>query len=275
MPNDEGGGAEQKRHEGVSEPNIDSTLNFSGNERRGAGTVPQEGPVDGSVPPLALSIMIFQRYDISKPNISASKSAAPEGGDKIPGMAASKKGFLSRSGSYQEQCRLDCKQAGIDFGNFTLADINHCWLALTLHEGLPCAAYKDMKPSYPCWCSNKCEICQQIAANVPFPESGPSVNNWVWRINTAYIMGQERERGCFSPFWVAFAILVGGLLLDVLVSVSLGVSALPVNIIIGVLIVLGLGTSFRLALECCQEWGARRNLQLTEVTLNPGYHPTV
>lgn len=36
-----------------------------------------------------------------------------------------------------------------------------------------------------------------------------------------------------SPLWVAFAILIGGLLLDVLISVSLGVSALPVNIIIG------------------------------------------
>lgn len=32
---------------------------------------------------------------------------------------------------------------------------------------------------------------------------------------------------------MAFAILIGGLLLDVLISVSLGVSALPVNIIIG------------------------------------------
>ncbi|XP_064990009.1 uncharacterized protein LOC135627731 [Musa acuminata AAA Group] len=266
MPNDEGGGAEQKRHEGVSEPNIYSTLNFSGNERRGAGTVPQEGPVDGSVPPLALSITIFQPDDISKPNISASKSAAAsEAGDKIPGMAASKKGFLSRSGSYQEQCRV-CQQETeeplIDLGcrcRGELAKAHHSCIDTWFHtKG-----------------SNKCEICQQIAANVPFPESGPSVNNWVWRINTAYIMGQERERGCFSPFWVAFAILVGGLLLDVLVSVSLGVSALPVNIIIGVLIVLGLGTSFRLALECCQEWGARRNLQLTQVTLNPGYHPTV
>lgn len=41
------------------------------------------------------------------------------------------------------------------------------------------------------------------------------------------------RQSCFSPLWVAFAILIGGLLLDVLISVSLGVSALPVNIIIG------------------------------------------
>ncbi|MQL92672.1 hypothetical protein Taro_025300 [Colocasia esculenta] len=57
------------------------------------------------------------------------------------------------------------------------------------------------------------EQCRQVAENVPSPESQPS--------------------GCFSPVWVAFFILIGGLLLDVLISVSLGVSALPVNIIIG------------------------------------------
>ncbi|XP_074577601.1 uncharacterized protein LOC141834043 [Curcuma longa] len=123
--------------------------------------------------------------------------------------------------------------------------------------------------------SNKCEICQQIAANVPFPESQHSSNSWLWRINSAYLTGQEHERRCFSPLWVAFAILIGGLLLDVLVSVSLGVSALPVNIIIGVLIVLGLGTSFRLAIECCQEQSTRRSLPTTDMTFNSRYHPTV
>lgn len=53
-----------------------------------------------------------------------------------------------------------------------------------------------------------------------------------------YLFGSLCCQGCFSPFWVAFAILVGGLLLDVLVSVSLGVSALPVNIIIGNICIL-------------------------------------
>lgn len=43
-------------------------------------------------------------------------------------------------------------------------------------------------------------------------------------------------QGCFSPLWIAFSILIGGLLLDVLISISLGVSALPVNIIIGITI---------------------------------------
>ncbi|XP_066374228.1 uncharacterized protein [Miscanthus floridulus] len=106
--------------------------------------------------------------------------------------------------------------------------------------------------------SNKCEICVQVAVNIPPPETQAS--------------------GWFSPLWVAFAILIGGLLLDVLISVSLGVSALPVNIIIGVLIVLGLGTALRLALECCQEWGSRRNVSNMPRLENippTGYHPAV
>uniref|UniRef100_A0A0D9XKR2 RING-CH-type domain-containing protein n=1 Tax=Leersia perrieri TaxID=77586 RepID=A0A0D9XKR2_9ORYZ len=95
----------------------------------------------------------------------------------------------------------------------------------------------------------------QVAVNIPPPETQAS--------------------GWFSPLWVAFAILIGGLLLDVLISVSLGVSALPVNIIIGVLIVLGLGTALRLALECCQEWGSRRRMpRLPMDGMAPsGYHP--
>ncbi|CAL9108874.1 unnamed protein product [Musa textilis] len=236
MPNDEGGIIEQKRCESVSEPILDSTPTHNGDERRGAAIVSQEDPVDGSMPPVALSITIFQPEEVSKPNMSASKNAASEGGEKISGMAALKKGFLSRSGSYQEQCRV-CQQQTeeplIDLGcrcRGELAKAHHSCIDTWFHtKG-----------------SNKCEICQQIAANVPFPESRPSVNNCLWRINSPYVMGQEHERGCFNPLWVAFAILIGGLLLDVLVSVSLGVSALPVNIIIGVLIVLGLGTSFGL-----------------------------
>ncbi|EYU26789.1 hypothetical protein MIMGU_mgv11b016817mg, partial [Erythranthe guttata] len=44
---------------------------------------------------------------------------------------------------------------------------------------------------------------------------------WIWRVDPAFI-AQERERRCFSPLWVAFSILIGGLLLDVLISVTLG-----------------------------------------------------
>lgn len=50
-------------------------------------------------------------------------------------------------------------------------------------------------------------------------------------------------------------------MLDVLISITLGVSALPVNIIIGVIVVLGLGTALRLTLEFCYEWSLRRAVQ--------------
>jgi hypothetical protein len=46
----------------------------------------------------------------------------------------------------------------------------------------------------------------------------------------------------------------------------------------GVLIVLGLGTALRLALECCQEWGSRRNvgnMPRLENIPPTGYHPAV
>ncbi|KAL8520614.1 hypothetical protein ACS0TY_011233 [Phlomoides rotata] len=120
--------------------------------------------------------------------------------------------------------------------------------------------------------SNKCEICQQVAANVIPPDSQASY--WVWRVDPA-LRAQDRERGCFSPLWVAFSILVGGLLLDVLISVTLGVSALPVNIIIGVIVVLGLGTALRLGLEFCQVWNGRRVVQRVEANASLGYHPAL
>ncbi|PIN09539.1 hypothetical protein CDL12_17877 [Handroanthus impetiginosus] len=120
--------------------------------------------------------------------------------------------------------------------------------------------------------SNKCEICQQIAGNVEPPDSQSSY--WVWRADPAF-RAQERERSRFSPLWVAFSILIGGLLLDVLISITLGVSALPVNIIIGVIVVLGLGTALRLALEFCQEWNVRRVVQRVEANVNVGYHPAL
>ncbi|CAA7060554.1 unnamed protein product [Microthlaspi erraticum] len=105
--------------------------------------------------------------------------------------------------------------------------------------------------------SNQCEICQVVAVNVPPPETRPITNYWVWRVDPSYRQ-EERERGCFSPLWVAFSILIGGLMLDVLISITLGVSALPVNIIIGVIVVLGLGTALRLTLEFCYDWSLRR-----------------
>ncbi|VVB05957.1 unnamed protein product [Arabis nemorensis] len=109
--------------------------------------------------------------------------------------------------------------------------------------------------------SNKCEICKVVAVNVPPPPTRPITNYWVWRIDPSYRQEQRERQGCFSPLWLAFSILIGGLMLDVLISITLGVSALPVNIIIGVIVVLGLGTALRLTLEFCYEWTLRRALR--------------
>ena len=46
------------------------------------------------------------------------------------------------------------------------------------------------------------------------------------------------QQGWLNPLWVAFAIIIGGLMLDVLISVSLGISSRPVNIITGILFIL-------------------------------------
>ncbi|AQK65031.1 RING/U-box superfamily protein [Zea mays] len=124
--------------------------------------------------------------------------------------------------------------------------------------------------------SNKCEICQLLSISPLQKRNQVYVYYFALYIFRSIL--DHLENGWFSPLWVAFAILIGGLLLDVLISVSLGVSALPVNIIIGVLIVLGLGTALHLALECCHEWGSRRNvanIPRLENIAPTGYHPAV
>ncbi|XP_058201531.1 uncharacterized protein LOC131316246 isoform X3 [Rhododendron vialii] len=123
--------------------------------------------------------------------------------------------------------------------------------------------------------SNKYEVCQQVAINVPPLASQPSAlilhlleqtfrmetSYLVWRVDptfTGSTIAEECERGCFSPLWVAFSILVGGLLLDVPISITLGVSALRITSIIGVTILLVFGTAVRLGVEFCRQWRARR-----------------
>lgn len=190
--------------------------------------------------------------------------------DKAAAAAAASKGFLPRDESYHEQCRV-CQQQSEE---------------LLMELGCKCRGdlAKAHKSCIQLWFqtrgSNTCEICQQVAANVPPPNSQPTTNYWVWRVDSTYggriNLGRGgRVRVCISPLWVAFSILIGGLLLDVLISVSLGVSALPVNIIIGVLIILGLATAFRLGLECCHEWNSRRHAQREDFPVNAMAHPSV
>uniref|UniRef100_A0A0E0BBT8 RING-CH-type domain-containing protein n=1 Tax=Oryza glumipatula TaxID=40148 RepID=A0A0E0BBT8_9ORYZ len=217
----------------------------------------------------AVTIVISQPEEAAEPKGAAAASPPPvEAGAKVA-AAAVKEAELARTDSFDEQCRV-CQQKTeeplVDLGCRCRGDLSKA------HRTCISVWFRTRG-------SNKCEICQQVAVNIPPPETQASTSYWVWRVDSAYGRGRGgHERGWFSPLWVAFAILIGGLLLDVLISVSLGVSALPVNIIIGVLIVLGLGTALRLALECCQEWGSRRSMPRLPMdgSMAPsGYHPGV
>ncbi|EPS64307.1 hypothetical protein M569_10476, partial [Genlisea aurea] len=150
-----------------------------------------------------------------------------------------------RGSTSREECRV-CQDDGEE------ALIN---LGCSCRGGLAKAHHSCIVKWFKTRGSNKCEICQQIAANVVFPISRSSY--WTWRIDPV-LRSPEITMRCFSPLWVAFSILIGGLVLDILISVVLGVSALPINIIIGVIVVLGLGTGLRLVVELCQGWNTRR-----------------
>lgn len=186
--------------------------------------------------------------------------------EEPPLVGSPKKGYFSRSGSSHEQCRVCQEEKEED-----LID-----LGCRCRGGIAKAHRSCIEAWFRTRGSNKCEICQQAAANVSPPESHSTTSFWVWRIDPNHRgsgVAEQRRRGCFSPLWVAFSILIGGLFLDVLISVTLGISALPVNIIIGVIVVLGLGTALRLALEFCHEWSMRRVVQRVETDVNIGYHP--
>lgn len=184
---------------------------------------------------------------------------------KVELVSSKEGGCLSRSDSYGEQCRIchqQTEEALMDIGCRCRGELS-----------------KTHRSCIDFWFysrgSNKCEICQQVATNIPAPHSNPSVNYWAGGVQPAvgrlrFIQG-EHERGSFRTLWFAFLIVIGGLLLDVLISISLGVSALPLNVIIGILLLLGLGTLVRIALECCRGCISRT----VDANINPGYHPSV
>ncbi|KGN49961.1 E3 ubiquitin-protein ligase MARCH2 [Cucumis sativus] len=175
-----------------------------------------------------------------------------------------KKELLSTTSGSDEQCRI-CQQEKEE----VLIELGcHC------RGGLAKAHRTCIDTWFRTKGSNRCEICQVVAANVSPPQSHHGTNYWIWRIDPTY-RTQDPQRYCFSPLWLAFAILIGGLLLDILISITLGVSALPVNIIIGVIVVLGLGTVFRLALEFFQEWNSSRGSQRVESNVTIGYFPAI
>uniref|UniRef100_A0A6N2N342 Uncharacterized protein n=1 Tax=Salix viminalis TaxID=40686 RepID=A0A6N2N342_SALVM len=188
--------------------------------------------------------------------VSTGESPVSTSKEEFRSVDSPRKGSLSRTSSSHEQCRRRKKPIDVDANAKAVLQnpIAHVLILGLAQEGPTNVRY--------------------ATENVSPPESQPIANYWVWRIDPNY-RPRDRDRGCFSPLWVAFSILIGGLLLDVLISITLGVSALPVNIIIGVIVVLGLGTALRLALEFCHEWSFRRAVQRADANENHGYHPTL
>ncbi|KAJ9706422.1 hypothetical protein PVL29_001768 [Vitis rotundifolia] len=101
--------------------------------------------------------------------------------------------------------------------------------------------------------SNKCEICKQVVANVPPPESLPS--------------------GGFRPVCEALTILILGLLVDVLVSIVFGVFTVNIIIATRIMSVLGFGTALCIAGRFSQS--SRRIMQGAETNMNLGYLPAL
>ncbi|MBA0794245.1 hypothetical protein Gohar_018595 [Gossypium harknessii] len=226
--------------------------------------------------------------------------------EDLPHAASPKIGYFSRTTSAHEQCRV-CQQEKeeglIDLGcqcKGGLAKAHQSCIVTWFHtkgsnkcEICQAVAVNVTAPqperSVGILClservSNEFYICPNLKLNtktkLTIESSHPLVhidsqmffmvqrNYWVWRINPR-LVALNRERGCFSPLWLALSILIGGLLLDMLISLTLGVSALPVNLVIG------LGTALRLAVEFYHEWSTRRALQRVETNATIGYHTTL
>ncbi|XP_010661972.1 uncharacterized protein LOC104881938 [Vitis vinifera] len=90
--------------------------------------------------------------------------------------------------------------------------------------------------------SNICEICQEVAANVPPPESQTGTN---YQALGALDIAQEIEgEASFEPVCLALAIFLLCILSDVLIPIFLDASSLFVNITTVVINILGFGTAF-------------------------------
>lgn len=136
--------------------------------------------------------------------------------------------------------------------------------------------------------TNKCEVCQHVATNLPHPTSQPKQNFWVWRLNRPYGvqrrddgLGQGANRSIrpvlllilrrhpsITLLWLFLLIFMTYLFVDVVGSSSVGYAAMAIGFLFGVLVVLGLGTGARLIAECWHERNLRRNIQRLEMPPN-------
>ncbi|KAK9274767.1 hypothetical protein L1049_022019 [Liquidambar formosana] len=134
--------------------------------------------------------------------------AVDSGNGQLPFVVSPKKGYLSRTASSHEQCRVCQEEKEED-----LID-----LGCQCRGGLAKAHRSCIDIWFRTRGSNRCEICQQVAANVPPPQSLPSTNYWIWRVDPAFrgsSIGQEHERGetkwekNIERDWFGGAVIIG------------------------------------------------------------------
>uniref|UniRef100_A0ACD5TJC3 Uncharacterized protein n=1 Tax=Avena sativa TaxID=4498 RepID=A0ACD5TJC3_AVESA len=136
-------------------------------------------------PVSVLTIVISQPEEVT-PESKAVAQASPaplEIGDDsaMAALAAAKEAELTRSDSFDEQCRV-CQQKSeeplVELGCRCRGDLSKA------HRTCIDVWFRTRG-------SNKCEICQQVAVNIPPPETQASTSYWVWRVDSAY----GRDRG--------------------------------------------------------------------------------
>ncbi|PKA46573.1 E3 ubiquitin-protein ligase MARCH6 [Apostasia shenzhenica] len=134
----------------------------------------ERGGVDELLP--ALTVVVSQLDGAANVKGDGSRTVALDGEKKVVGvMTAARKGVLPRSESEREQCRV-CQQQTEE-------------LLIDLGCGCRGELAKAHRSCIEIWFqtrgSNKCEICQQVAVNVPSPDAQQITNYWVWRVGSA------------------------------------------------------------------------------------------
>ncbi|XP_024402943.1 uncharacterized protein [Physcomitrium patens] len=148
--------------------------------------------------------------------------------------------------------------------------------------------------------TNKCEVCQCVAENIPAPGTTPAPHFWVWRLGGQSAIGGQtpmsshaggssqaglesglmlnrpvlltvvRRHPLVLVLWLGVLAFMTYLFVDSINKSTIGYAAIPIGFIFGVLVVLGLGTFIRLVLECCQERNVQRRIQQMEMLPSVG-----
>ncbi|MBA0824776.1 hypothetical protein Goarm_021421 [Gossypium armourianum] len=233
--------------------------------------------------------------------------------EDLPHAASPKMGYFSRTTSAHEQCRV-CQQEKeeglIDLGCqckgglakahqscivtwFHTKGSNKCEICQVVAVNVT-APQPERSVGILCLServSNEFYICPNLKLNtktkLTIESSHPLVhidsqmffmvqrNYWVWRINPRLVaLNRERSAvaGTLNPYWWSTIGYV-----NIPYARRLRTASQPGNWRYGtvVIVVIGLGTALRLAVEFYHEWSTRRALQRVETNATIGYHTTL